>query len=73
MLFRTIDGAYAASWPMLLAPDSELASWQARQTAESPGPAKKAAKKPAAAKGSKADANAGSQNKTWYTEVTKLT
>ena len=55
---------------MLMAPKDELASWQARQAAESPGPGKKGAKKQAPAKNSKADANTSSQPKTWYDEVT---
>ena len=53
-----------------MAPKDELASWQARQAAESPGPGKKGAKKAAPAKSSKADAAASSQRKTWYDQVT---
>lgn len=67
---RMSDGACVAGWPMLMAPKDELASWQARQAAESPGPGKKGAKKAAPAKSSKADAAASSQRNIWYDQVT---
>lgn len=64
---RTADGAMLAGLPMLMAPTEHLALWQARQAAESPGPSKKGAKKPAAP--TKGKIEPAKLRKTWYTEV----